>query len=143
MAIEKPDYFRRDQSKGITPPELSKDCTFAEHIVRARGKRTRYTSMSLDKEKITDFGPTLYAADCAKIDANGHTIIGHSALMDALRTAALTGEKEERVRAVQAQRYAYKRKEALVQWSFDFTRIERKDLFTWTVGQVRPFFKAI
>jgi len=40
-----PDYFRQDQSDGISPPDLTKNTTFAEHIVRARGKRTKYTSV--------------------------------------------------------------------------------------------------
>ena len=54
------EYFRRDQSDGISPPDPSKVCTFAEHIVRARGKRTNYTSVSLDPSKIRDFGDALY-----------------------------------------------------------------------------------
>ena len=52
------DYFRRDQRDGVSPPDLSKDCTFAEHIVHARGKRTQFTSVSLDLSKIRDFGDT-------------------------------------------------------------------------------------
>ena len=31
------DYFRRDQRNGISPPDLTKDSTYAEHIVHARG----------------------------------------------------------------------------------------------------------
>jgi hypothetical protein len=143
MTDAKPDYYRRDQTKGITPPELSKDCTFAEHIVRARGKRTRYTSVSLDKEKITDFGPTLYLAIRDKIEGDGHTIIEHSTLMNTLRHVANTGEKEDRLRAVQAQRYATKRKEGLVEWNFDISRIERKSLFVWSAAQTGPYFRSV
>jgi len=143
MTDPKPDYYRRDQTKGITPPELSKDCTFAEHIVRARGKRTRFTSVSLNKEKITDFGPSLYLALRPEIETDGHTIIEHSALMSALRVIATTGEKEDRLRAVQAQRYATKRKEGLVEWKFDISRVERKDLFVWSVARTSPYFKAV
>lgn len=142
MTTPKPDYYRRDQAKGITPPELSKDCTYAEHIVRARGKRTRFTSISLDKERISDFGPALYVALRQDIEAAGHEIVEHSVLMDALRVAASTGEKEDRLRAVQARRYAAKRKEGLVDWKLDISRVERKDLFTWSTAQVRPYFKA-
>lgn len=50
------EYFRRDQGDEISPPDLSKECSFAEHIVHARGKRTQYTSVSLDLAKIKDFG---------------------------------------------------------------------------------------
>ncbi len=142
MTEPKPDYYRRDQTKGITPPELSKDCTFAEHIVRARGKRTRFTSVSLNKEKITDFGPALYIALRPKIETDGHAVIEHSALMNALRAVAMTGEKEDRLRAVQAQRYATKRKEGLIEWKFDISRVERKDLYVWSVSQTSPYFKV-
>ncbi len=143
MTDPKPDYYRRDQTKGVTPPELSKNCTFAEHIVRARGKRTHFTSVSLDKEKITDFGPTLYLALRPEIEADGHTIIEHSTLMDALRIVATTGEKEDRLRAIQAKRYATKRKEGLIQWKLDISRVDRKDLYVWSVSQIRPYFRSV
>jgi hypothetical protein len=42
-------YFRRDQRDGVGPPDLSKVCTYAEHIVHARGKRTQFTSVSLNE----------------------------------------------------------------------------------------------
>ena len=70
------EYFRRDQRRGVSPPDLSKDCTFAEHIV-------------------------------------------------------------------QALRYATKRKEGLVDWSFDITRVARKDLISWAESRVQPYFTRL
>jgi hypothetical protein len=80
---------------GSPRPIFSKYCTPAEHIVRARGKRTKYTSVSLDPDKIDDFGPALYQALCPDIMAKGHAIIARDALLHELRVAASAGEMIE------------------------------------------------
>ncbi len=139
-ATSYPDYFRRDQERGITAPDLSKDCALAEHVVRARGKRTRFTSVSLDKAKIDDFGPSLYLALRPMITMDGHSIIEHSDLIAALRTLAATTDKAERVRAVQAIRYAQRRKEGLIDWRFDLNGIERKEYVSFGYNAVQKYF---
>lgn len=45
------DYFRGDQKGGVTAPDLSKQCEYADHVVNARGKKTAFTSISLDRSK--------------------------------------------------------------------------------------------
>lgn len=139
----KPDYYRRDQKGGVTAPDLSKPCTLAEHIVRARGKRTKYTSVSLDPDKIDDFGPTLYQALCPEILGKGHAVIEHDALIRSLRTAALDSDRLDRRKALQAQRYAIRRREGLIDWTFDTTLVQRKELITWAFTQVQSFFRVI
>jgi hypothetical protein len=134
------DYFRRDQDGGITAPDLAKDCTFAEHIVRARGKRTQLSSVALEPERIRDFGPVLYRALSAEMLADGHSLVEHAALLSALRATATSATKEERARAIQTQRYARRRTEGLVQWSFDTAAVERKDLISWAFGKVQKYF---
>jgi hypothetical protein len=113
------EYFRRDQRDGVSPPDLTKDCTFAEHIVHARGKRTRFTSISLDLTKIKDFGDTDYRLERQKLPEDQHELVEHESLVMELRRVIREGEKAERLRAVQALRYASRRKEGLVNWSFD------------------------
>ncbi len=71
------EYYRRDQQDGISPPDLSKECSFAEHIVHARGKRTQFTSVSLDLSKIKDFGDADYRLDRQKTEGDGHRIVEH------------------------------------------------------------------
>jgi hypothetical protein len=136
------DYYRRDQEGGVTAPDLSKPCTLADHIVRARGKRTKYTSISLDPDKIDDFGPTLYQALCPEIIAKGHVIIEHDALVQNLRKAALAGDKMDRRKALQAQRYAARRREGVIDWTFDISHMQRKELITWAFTQIQSFFRA-
>jgi hypothetical protein len=140
MVPEPPDYFRRDQADGVTAPDLSKDCSYAEHVVRARGKRTQLTSVSLDSKKLSDFGPVLYRVLRPDIDGDGHAIVEHAELMQQLRATAESSVKEERVRALQAQRYARRRQEGLVRWNFSLGGIERKDLITWAFRNVQKYF---
>jgi hypothetical protein len=138
-----PDYFRRDQRGGITAPDLSKACTLAEHIVRARGKRTKYTSVSLDPDKIDDFGPALYQVRCPEIRGDGHGIIEHDVLIQHLRSEAANGEKLDRRKALQAQRYAIRRREGLIDWAFDTTSMQRKEMITWAFTQIQKFFRVM
>jgi hypothetical protein len=140
VTCESPDYFRKDQADGVTAPDLAKDCTFPEHIVRARGKRTQLTSVSLDPDKIRDFGPLLYRALRSKIDEDGHSLVEHTELMASLHLAATSAKKDERARAIQAQRYAKRRKEGLVKWSFNVTGVDRKDLISWAFQSVQKYF---
>lgn len=136
------DYFRGDQEDGITGPDLSKDCTFAEHIVRARGKRTQLTSVSKDAAKILDFGEAIYQLISELLKEEGHRLIEHRTVMDALRESVRLSEKAERARSIQAIRYCEKRLEGLVEWSgFDFRNVERKDLIRWAEGRVQRFFR--
>lgn len=135
------EYYRRDQADGITPPNLLKDVTFAEHIVRARGKQDRFTSVSLDIAKIKDFGEATYALIQDKLLADTHDFIAHDDLISDLQNTARSGEKAERLRALQAYRYAKLRREGLVKWLFDISRIEKKNMYVWTKNKVDVYFK--
>lgn len=134
-------YARRDQADGITPPDLSKTCTYAEHIVRARGKRTQLTSVSLDPDRIRDFGPRLYRLHEEPLSADNHFLVEHDALLASLRQTVQAGEKQERARAIQALRYAGLRAEGLVQWNFNASSVEPKNLLTWAFKNVQKYFR--
>jgi hypothetical protein len=86
------EYFRRDHQK-ITAPNLAAKCTYAEHIVRARGKRTAYTSVSLHPDAIRDFGNTLYQVKRPKLEDDGHALVQHGGLLAELRKAAAKESK--------------------------------------------------
>lgn len=137
------DYFRRDQPAGISPPDLSKLCTYAEHIVRARGKRTQFTSVSRDPERIRIFGSQLYRLEQPLLVQDQHALIEHNALLDSLRNTIQTRAKEERARAIQALRYATSRAEGLVRWNFQAAAIEQKDLINWARAQVQKYFGKV
>jgi hypothetical protein len=134
------EYYRRDQQDGISPPDLSKMCTYAEHIVHARGKRTQFTSVSKDQSRIRDFGPALYKLQRVELVQDNHQLIEHALLIASLRTTIQSRDKAERARAIQALRYAQARVEGLVQWTFKAASVEPKDLLNWAHGQVQKYF---
>ncbi|MFZ4525708.1 MAG: hypothetical protein ACOYOE_09200 [Chlorobium sp.] len=82
-----------------------------EHIVHARGKRSSFTSVSLDRSKITDFGPQLYRLDAPQLIGDKHQLIEHRGLLESLREIISALSKAEKAQALQAQRYAVRRKE--------------------------------
>lgn len=135
------DYFRGDERSGISAPDLSKFVDYADHIVRARGKRTQYTSVSIEPGKIRDFGDQLYKLKRDDLSDAGHCLVEHVTLMDSLRSQARDRDREAKLKAVQALRYAKKRLEGLVDWSFDKTGIERKNLISWAATKVQPYFE--
>ena len=136
-------YYRRDQRDGVSPPDLSKACTYAEHIVHARGKRTQFTSVSLDLMKIRDFGDTDYRLKREETERDGHKLVEHEALLGELQRVARDEQRAERQRAIQALRYAMRRLEGLVRWNFDTSAVVRKDLIPWARDKVRAYFTRV
>ena len=136
-------YYRRDEKDGISPPDLTKICSPAEHIVKARGKRTQYTSLSLDLASVEEFRTTDYRLEMDKTREEGHTVVEHVPLIDELQRIAKSEDKASRIQAIQAIRYARKRKEGLVSWKFDISRVKRKNVFRWAQGKVQVYFVRI
>jgi hypothetical protein len=60
--------------------------------------------------------------------------------MDALRDQANQTDKHAKLKAVQALRYARRRLEGLIDWSFDVKGVERKNLINWATAKVQPYF---
>ncbi|MBI4569998.1 MAG: hypothetical protein HY719_16515 [Planctomycetes bacterium] len=137
------DYFRRDKPGGVTPPNLALSCAYAERIVRARGKKTPFTSVSLDPSRTRPFGDQLYKLLRKDLMADGHELIEHEALLSRLRDSAAAQEKAERLRSVRAMRLARKNREGLVQWNFDIVGVERKDLIGWAGERVQKYFSKV
>jgi hypothetical protein len=136
-----PEYFRRDQTDGITPPNLTDESTYAEHIVHARGKRTRYTSLSIDPATIVEFGPQLWRLLQPKIQDGGHGVLGHDDLVTTLRAETRSSpDPAARELASRALPRTLRRREALVLWRFDVSRVPRKELSEWARPHVRPYF---
>lgn len=135
------DYFRQDQEDGITPPNLGDSSTFAEHIVHARGKRTRYTSLSTDPEAIKIFGPQLWRFHEAAATQEGHRVVTHEELLTWLKQECTSSpDPKARDLAIRALPRARQRREALVVWNFQTSNVERKLLTEWARPHVRKYF---
>ena len=117
--------------------------SYAEHIVRARGKRTQYTSVSLDPTKIRDFGDALYKVKRPELEADQHAILEHHHLMQNLQVAVQDGSKADRARAIQALRYARSRAEGLVLWHFNTSGVEPKRLVNWAFDKIQKYFSRV
>ena len=137
---EQSPLFRRDQSDAISPRNLADESTYAEHVVHARGKRSRYTAVSKDPDAIRDFGPQLWAADRPRLRADAHRVVDHETLATHLRDEVQSGDPDARELAARALVRVLRRKEALVHWTFDHAGVERKDLITWAATRVRNYF---
>jgi len=137
------DYFRGDQQAGVTAPDLTKECDFHDHIVHARGKKTNHTSVSLNRQAIARFGECDYLLLRDKLAVDNHKFTEHESLISRLTELAQSETKSERNKALQAIRYARRRKEGLVTWNFDFKAVERKDLVTWAFNKIQPYFRRI
>jgi hypothetical protein len=85
----------------VSPPDLAKECTFAENIVHARGKRTRYTSVSLALSRTKDFGESSYRLERMKLTGDKHVLVQHDSRPDELRTVIRGSQKADRSRAIQ------------------------------------------
>lgn len=134
------DYFRGDQKSGITPPDLLKDVDYADHIVKARGKRTQFTSVYKERGRIRDFGDQIYQLKRSRIDGDRHQLVEHQTLVGALQEQARGADRAVRLKAVQALRYAKMRLEGLVDWRCDISGVDKKERFTWAASHIRPYF---
>ncbi len=137
------EYYRRDQKDGITAPNLARCCSYAEHIVSVRGKRDQYTSVSLSPHTIRVFGEQLYRLLQEPLLQAGHVLVEHECLLTSLRDVATSHDKAHRARAIQAIRYAKKRKEGLIEWKFETHSVATKDLITLAHTKVQKYFRGV
>jgi hypothetical protein len=135
------DYYRGDQRAGITAPDLMQQCSFSEHIVRARGKRTCYSSVSLDRHAIERFGECDYLVLQDVLRRDNHDLVEHAALVGHLEQVARERDKAERRLSIQALRYARLRREGLIDWNFKLDGVERKNVISWAYDKVQEYFQ--
>ena len=140
MPARPSDLFRRDQKDGISPPNLADQSSHVEHIVHARGKRTRFTSVSTSPDAVRDFGEQLWKALRDALQKDGHPVVEHDALVKLLQRVLASGSPDDKERAARALPRTKKRLEALSEWTFDVSNVPRKDLITWATTKVRPYF---
>ena len=67
----------------------------------------------------------------------------HDDLIAELNRVILEGDKAERLRAIQAKRYASRAKEALFDWQFNLRSVERKNVINWAKGQIQKYFGKV
>ena len=133
-------HFRNDSPNGITPPNPDANVSHVDHITKARGKRTQFTSVSQDADSIRHFSGELYRCSRIAVQGDGHTFVEHNDLVDGIRQTILKSRREEKIKAERALQYTTRAKEALINWKFDFRRVPRKDRITRCGDQIQAYF---
>ena len=136
-------HYRKDNPRGITAPNPDGNRNIVEHITKCRGMKTSYTSVSEDPNAIKHFIGDLYKTDPNIIIADGHNFKAHSEVIDELRSIIQSSEKSEKILANRAFQYAKRAKEALVDWQFLLTNVDRKDRISRCYNQIQKYFQRI
>jgi len=63
-------HFRKDSSNGITPPNPDARVSYVDHVTKARGKRTQFTSVSEAADAIRHFAGDLYRCSRVRLALN-------------------------------------------------------------------------
>lgn len=137
------NYYRRDQEKGITAPKLDAGVSFVEHVVRARGKKTQYTSISHDVNRISHFDGVDYEVLHTDVVGDGHLLVPCDALQCELKKVAYEGEKAEAQKATRALGYVRKNLESLIDWKFNVATVAPKDIIAWAYSSIQKYFRKM
>ncbi|GAA4422411.1 hypothetical protein GCM10023155_06000 [Bremerella cremea] len=133
-------HFRKDSPNGITPPNPDVSVSPVDHITKARGKKTQYTSVSESEDSIRHFSGQCYRCESSEIVSEGHEVLLHADLLMLLRTTALGAQRAEKIKAERALQLATRAREALIDWKFDLKGVARKDRITHSASQIQKFF---
>ncbi len=138
-------YYRGDSSKGITPPNLAVESTIPEHIVRARGKKTNFTSVSLDKDKVKSFGDAIYTLLNDILHTDMHKLIEHKQVLESLRTFAKGDDPKQKDLALRAIPRAKSNLEGLIRWNFKIPSDVggSTKLISWVSPKVQKYFDKL
>ncbi len=136
-------HYRKDHPKGITPPNPDAERDIVQHITKHRGLKTPYTSVSEDAQCIRHFEGSLYATEPEVILRDGHHFHAHSDIVKELTSLVQSSTRNERILAARALHLAARAKEALIDWQFDLTRINKKARITWCAQHIQSYFQKI
>lgn len=91
------DYYRKDHPKGITPinPDFEKDVV--EHITKARGTKTRYTSVSNSLLSIRWVNGVGYKVVTEKVLTDSHEILNYDYLLELLTKEFQDSARKKRI----------------------------------------------
>jgi hypothetical protein len=134
------ELFGRDQVDTVSGPNPDDTSNYAEHVVHARGKRTRFTSVSTSRDAIRDFGNQLWKLVQPKVTDDGHVVVTHEQLLQELRDLLHGDDERASELAARALPRSIRRREALVDWRYKTDGIERKDRISWAERYVREYF---
>jgi hypothetical protein len=137
-------HYRKDNPQGVTAPNPDAEKDIVAHITKRRGHKTPYTSVSEDEKAIEHIsGGALYKTESDDVVQDSHSFITHSELLDHLRKIGMSSHKGERIKVSRALQYAFRAKEALIDWQFNLESIDRKDRIAWCSRHIQKYFRKV
>ena len=138
-------HYRKDTSKGITPPNPNAEPDMIQHITKHRGQKTPYTSVSESPEAIKHFEGVLYETDPNMIISDNHVFISHTDLIVFLRSQSKSPDRKTKTLAARAYQLADRAREALVEWQFSsiFKGTAPKDQISLCRNQIQKYFQKV
>jgi hypothetical protein len=102
-----------------------------------------YTSVSEDKDCIQHFGGVTYQTDPQDIISHNHVFVSHPDLLGELQELVRTSKRADKITASRAFMLAQRAKEALIDWQFDITSIDRNRRITFCYNNIQQYFKRV
>ena len=136
-------HYRNDHPKGITAPNPDADRGKVAHITRHRGMKSPYTSVSEDKNCIQHFDGVTYQSDSRNIVVDNHGFISHSDLLGELQELVRASKRADKLVASRAFMLAQRAREALIDWRFDLSSVDRKSRITFCHNNIQKYFQRV
>ncbi len=135
-----PTHYRKDSPRGITPPNPEAEKDLVQHITKHRGMKTPYTSVSENANYIKHFDGSFYKTEPDEIIHDGHNFKPHHEVIQELTAFMQVSLRKDRILAQRALQLALRAREALIDWQFDLSAVERKDYITWCDSHIQRYF---
>ncbi len=138
-----PTHYRKDNPRGITPPNPEAEKDIIQHITKHRGLKTPYTSVSENADSIKHFEGSLYKTEPDNIISDGHKFKPHNEVIHDLNGLIQASTRKERILAQRALQLALRAREALIDWQFDLNSVEKKDYIHWCANHIQKYFYRV
>ncbi len=136
-------HYRNDNPKGITAPNPDAERNKVAHITKHRGMKTPYTSVSEDKNCIQHFDGVTYQTDPQHIISDNHEFVSHPDLLSELQELVRTSKRADKIVASRAFMLAQRAKEALIDWQFGVSSMDRKSRVTFCYNNIQKYFQRV
>ena len=134
-------HYRNDNPNGITGPNPDGERDKIAHITKHRGMKTPYTSVSEERNAIQHFEGETYQVEPNDLITDNHVFIWHTDLVNELQESVRVTKRADRLTAQRALILAQRAREALIDWQFNLSAIERKNRITYCYSNIQQYFK--
>lgn len=121
---------------GINP---NNRVSIVDHITKARGEKTQYTSVSDELQKLDQFQGVPWECNAIHIAQDLHIVIDFNTLIGLIQSSTERNTKKARART-----HATRAREHLIEWSFSLpSNLNSSTRITWLEKKITTYFKRI